>query len=615
MVTRNSNGKTNGTALVPAVGYIRMSTDQQQDSPARQRQDIEALAERAGYRIIRWYEDHGLTGTESSKRKEFLKLLADAKARTFSAVLLSEQSRMSREDIFDAMQHWKLLRDAGVKIVTCQRGELDFSNLGGVITAIVDQYGAREESIKLAERIVSGKRLAVLNGKRQGGAIYGYDRELRDESGRVMCRVSFRKKFRKPDNWTSRLVPSEDREAVDAVRLMFSAIASGRSAGSVARELNRRGVPTMLGKRFSATTVGQIVANTTYAGDIKIGRRRRGKFRSLFDEGLIVTENVHKPLVSRELFAKAQRSLEGRRFVARVSQPGRFLLSGILYLAGNGRRLSGYSFHTGRRSGPHRLYGLASRYYSEFPDEADRPTFRADVIERGVLNKLRSFLGEERNKRSLCAEIIRRKKKLQTDVAAIERRLSAIREKIERGTMNLALANREDVPGVSRLLQGWRDEESRLKAQVQQARGEGPPSAEALEIIASLDKLLEDLHQADREKLRFAIQQTVKRITLRREHRRHQAHRITLWDGAIELRDELGPNTILQLTDEDIPAPGRWWEVVNLLRAKGRVVFVDEVARALKVHKATASVFLTKATLSGKIRNLGHQKGWIAVDD
>ncbi len=37
---------------------------------------------------------------------------------------------MSREDVFDAMVHWKLLRDAGVKIVTCQRGELDFSNLG-----------------------------------------------------------------------------------------------------------------------------------------------------------------------------------------------------------------------------------------------------------------------------------------------------------------------------------------------------------------------------------------------------------------------------------------------------------------------------------------------------
>lgn len=168
----------NGTK--PAVGYIRMSSDQQQDSPARQRKDIQALADRAGYRIVCWYEDHGLTGTESSNRKDFQKLLVDAKSGSFCAVLLSEQRRMSREDVFDAMVHWKLLRDAGVKIVTCQRGELDFCNLGGVITAIVDQYGAREESIRLAERVISGKRLAISRGQKQGGPPFGYDREILD---------------------------------------------------------------------------------------------------------------------------------------------------------------------------------------------------------------------------------------------------------------------------------------------------------------------------------------------------------------------------------------------------------------------------------------------------
>jgi hypothetical protein len=42
-------------------------------------------------------------------------------------VINEKQSRMSREDIFEAMAHWKLLRDAGAKTVTCQRKQLDFS--------------------------------------------------------------------------------------------------------------------------------------------------------------------------------------------------------------------------------------------------------------------------------------------------------------------------------------------------------------------------------------------------------------------------------------------------------------------------------------------------------
>ena len=41
-----------------AVGYIRMSTDQQQDSPERQRRDIEAMPLKSNYKIIKWYEDH-----------------------------------------------------------------------------------------------------------------------------------------------------------------------------------------------------------------------------------------------------------------------------------------------------------------------------------------------------------------------------------------------------------------------------------------------------------------------------------------------------------------------------------------------------------------------------
>ena len=90
------------------------------------------------------------------------------------------------------MQHWRLFRDAGVAIVTCQRGELKFDNLGGVITAIVDQYRAREESLKLADRIASGKRRAVSRGQRQGGSLYGYDREIRDELGQAIRRGKVR---------------------------------------------------------------------------------------------------------------------------------------------------------------------------------------------------------------------------------------------------------------------------------------------------------------------------------------------------------------------------------------------------------------------------------------
>jgi site-specific DNA recombinase len=310
------------------VGYIRMSTDQQQDSPARQRRDIEALAERLGYRIIDWYEDHGLTGTESLNRPKFQRLLRDAKDGKFEAVLLSEQSRMSREDIFDAMLHWRLLRDAGVKIVTCQRGELDFSNLGGVITAIVDQYGAHEESVKLAQRVVSGQRLRALQGKRIGGMVFGYDREVLDETGEVVRCVHFRERFCKPRNWTTRLVPSADRDAVKAVRWGFNAIRRGHSVGYLAREFNVRGLKTVYGNDFDFSSVFGILTNPAYAGALRAGYYKTGKFCSLGDEGMIVVENAHEAIVAPEIFEEVQRILAGRH---RTYAPSSlYLLSGLI---------------------------------------------------------------------------------------------------------------------------------------------------------------------------------------------------------------------------------------------------------------------------------------------
>lgn len=149
---------------------------------------------------------------------------------------------------------------------------------------------------------------------------------------------------------------------------------------------------------------------------------------------------------------------------------------------------------------------------------------------------------------------------------------------------------------------------------MRQARGDQAPSPEALEVIGRLDELLERLSEADREKLSFAIQQTVKRITLRRERRGTGKHRITLWDGVIELRDDLGVSGMIPLSDDDIPMPGRWREAAAFIRERGDVVYFRDVAQHVGLKGLCVSRLLAQAVFSGKMANLGHQKGWIAAE-
>ena len=210
---RGREVKSISTDLIPAVGYIRMSTDKQEDSPARQRAEIQRYAKANGIRITEWYEDHGLTGTESMNRPEFQRLLADAAAGRFTTIVVSEHSRLSREDIFAAMQHWKIFHDAGVTVHSILRGEVRF-DLGGFITLFVDQHGAHDESVKLAHRTTSGKILKAKAGHRLGKGLFAMDRVYFDESGKQVHRVHYREHFSKPTGWRQSLDLSADANSL-----------------------------------------------------------------------------------------------------------------------------------------------------------------------------------------------------------------------------------------------------------------------------------------------------------------------------------------------------------------------------------------------------------------
>ncbi len=87
------------TRTKPAVGYIRMSTDKQEESPAQQKVEVLKLADKHGFHIIRWYQDDAISGAETHKRKGFCQMIEDATERgvrehciCISATVVAEQA-------------------------------------------------------------------------------------------------------------------------------------------------------------------------------------------------------------------------------------------------------------------------------------------------------------------------------------------------------------------------------------------------------------------------------------------------------------------------------------------------------------------------------------------
>ncbi len=106
------------TRTKPAVGYIRMSTDKQEESPAQQKAEVLKLADKHGFHIVRWYQDDAISGAKTLKRKGFCQMIEDAKVSgDFKAILCWDQDRFGRFDSLEAGEWISPLRRAGVELV------------------------------------------------------------------------------------------------------------------------------------------------------------------------------------------------------------------------------------------------------------------------------------------------------------------------------------------------------------------------------------------------------------------------------------------------------------------------------------------------------------------
>ena len=523
------------THLEDAGGYIRMSSDKQAASPERQRAEINELAAKENCRIVEWYEDHGLTGMESSKRDDFHRMLADAKARRFTKVLLYEQSRMSREDVFKTMEHWQKLREAEVDIITCQRGKMDLNSLGGLLTAIVEQHGAHDEVLKFAQRSLSGKKRNLANGKRIGGQPFAYDREVLDAAGNVCNRVDHREVFCKPRDWTSRLVLSADSPAVEAVRYMVKAVAAGELLTDIARELHRRGVKgrtRKLDKKtkqpirdksgavkrsdFQPSTIKAIVTNPVYIGCLRAGHtknpNRRGKYFQLENEVLI--ENTHPPMVDRLTFELAQQSLRIRQRRRRSSKPGRYLLSGLVVCGNCGCRMYGKDGGEGHKKHFTHQYGCNKSLYS--PTACGEVRVGTKHLERNIFLLMQQRLILPNDAR--LAPAVAQAEDVDVASSVAEARLLALRGKVEKAVENLALADGDaNFRDLSRLVTKWKLEATELERQIERDKESLVAIEEARATIADVRRYAGDLSKCDRAKLAHALAATIESVTLTRE--------------------------------------------------------------------------------------------------
>jgi DNA invertase Pin-like site-specific DNA recombinase len=348
--------------------YLRTSSDENQKpemSRARQRFAIEEnVLKRSEMPIYSEYIDV-LTGT-TPLRKDYQRMLEDARAGKFSHVIVERADRFGRNDT-EALRAIDELWEFGVAVRFANQPDLDPQDPDDRVIVALSFTLARRESALLGIRVIGG-----LRAKRESGGFPNYAPDgYVNVTGKVIGEA---KKFSgRHETWIE-----QDPERAPIIRYAFDLLLQDRlSLEGIAEELHARGYRYRTGRPFvQFNRHGQRKVNTNTLCSIFHNWAYAGWLTS--EAGNIPPKTIRgqwEPIVTTEEFERGLLILEKRSQKLVRHRKHDYLLKGIAYYEhpdGSGlQRLTGSTSNAGRSSGGTSYYRLARTDVAFLCEEID----------------------------------------------------------------------------------------------------------------------------------------------------------------------------------------------------------------------------------------------------
>lgn len=365
------------TKTVRVAAYCRVSTafDAQLESLETQRQHFESyIRTRDGWELQDVYYERGISGTHAENRPELKRLMQSCKLRNVDLVLTKSISRFARNTT-DCLKLVRKLQALGVPIYF-EKENINTADMESELFLSILSSLAQDESTSQSANI----RWSVEQRFKNGSFViatppYGY----------------------KNDHGTMRVVEAEAKVVQD----IFKSYLAGRSTTAIAEALNKKGVAPRCGKRWSASTIGGILKNEKYTGDV-IFQKTYTDFsfrchKNTGEKAAYLMQNHHEALIDRKTFQAAANLLCQRRsekgivlgdtkYLLRTAMSGKIICGACGSLM---KRQTRY-----RTSGAYKFYGCTKHLLAA--STCPQKGIREEAIQAAfmtMLNKL-SFAAE-----------------------------------------------------------------------------------------------------------------------------------------------------------------------------------------------------------------------------
>jgi hypothetical protein len=473
-----------------AVGYVRCSTEMQEDSPEQQKKEIERFAALNGYTIQEWYIDFGKSGTTFTERPEFMRLKKVVESHpTFSEVICYDESRWGRAIDAEENTYWRVhFRKHGVDVLLV-KSSIDPKHEFAPMLKAFEGVQASQYSKKLSELTLRG---SMENGIFSNGGVapYGYVRKainLKTDSERILQQGDWSISGQEKVVWS----PGDSVE-VNAVRLIFEERIKGHGYTYIAMLLNQKSIPCSKrgrwrnkDQKWSSATIKCLIENHSYYGARVYNKNSMSKIRADADgrakshsqfphwknspDKWVIVENAHEPLVSKEIWLKANsfRRPGGNKPKNKTHAP--YLLSSLMVCSKCGYHYQGQK--SGKKGYSYYRY-VCGGYNSK--GVCDFIPIKRDPLETFVLQSIVSSFDQYRLP-GLIKKHLERMVKLRPEaerelethlissVSSVEQKLSNIRKAVEEGASYRTFQQRvEDLEREKEQLQR-QIEDSRIK--------------------------------------------------------------------------------------------------------------------------------------------------------
>lgn len=468
--------------MTKAIGYVRRSTDRQEESLDQQRAKLTEFAKAKGWQLVEVFADDAISGSEM-KRPGLDKLLQAIADPGVDVVLAWDRNRLARpKDPVDGLLLERQLRGAGKRVVYAGTGQEPDRSFTSDLVSFVEHHQNGDYLRKLSRDTMRGTVEAAKRGQWPGGPIpFGFDRLLldgtkakrivrsRDDGGQVVIDAETgaeidslpRGRFHhKQEHERCSLVPSTP-ERVRAVQKLFADYAAGVPTRRLRDELNASGMRTSRGGRFTVQTILPMLESPAYVGRCVYNRRtlskwhryRDGSSVERQDEGIekrgpsdwVVCDDAWPALVDAATFEAVQ----ARRKLSRDGKlphyrgnamKSDYLLTGLITCGVCGGKLTGNTNTSGK--GVRKRYYACSRHHAGYVDECPkRYLVPAALVEDHILGLIQRDLGGLRDDAELHRQVEEQlgrlrggrsdaREQLGRRLAAVDQELAKVRDHV-----------------------------------------------------------------------------------------------------------------------------------------------------------------------------------------